>query len=91
MLDISIKEAFPVISNASNFNFNFKKANYAQLNEYLMSVDWDNKLNCDGDCEEMVDVLYDVWYCVLASKNMFLLKTIKPQIALLGLVEILHI
>lgn len=60
VLDISIKEAFKVIYKLSNFNFNFQKANFVRLNVYLMSVDFDIKLNSDVDCEKMVDILYDV-------------------------------
>lgn len=43
-----------------DLTFNFKKTNFIRLNEYLNLIDWDTKFNGCRDCNDTVDILYDV-------------------------------
>lgn len=42
-------------------SFNFKKANYTELNSYLDSIDWNDKLSSNaGDVDDVIERFYEV-------------------------------
>lgn len=59
-IDFTVGRDDVVVFNPDEHEFNFKKARYGELNEYLMSVDWDGLLTNCAHVDSVVDCFYDI-------------------------------